>query len=143
MPFVCKICEKCPSSHSLVKIDENEEQVIFYTCPANATNNETAGIVDHYNGVLGELGGKKWIWVLDLKDFKMQNFLEIGNGVALAKLISEKYSHHLQKIIIVNPNSYTSTIIKLIKPFLNARMRSMIVISEKPSDTNVSLSSIF
>ena len=88
MPFVCKICEKCPSSHSLVKIDENEEQVIFYTCPANATNNETAGIVDHYNGVLGELGGKKWIWVLDLKDFKMQNFLEIGNGVVKKGTIS-------------------------------------------------------
>ena len=132
MPFVCKICEKCPTSHSLVKFDENEEQIIYYTCPSNATNNNTNGIVAHYDGVLGELGGKKWIWILDLKGFKMQNFIEIGNGVALAKLISEKYSDHLQKIIVVNPNSFTSAIFNLVNPFLNQKVRNIVVFSRQP-----------
>jgi len=132
MPFICKICQQCPNSHSLVKLDENEEQIIYYTCPSTATNNNTAGIVSHYDGVLGELGGKKWIWVLDLKGFKMKNFMEIGNGVALAKLINTKYSEHLQKIIVVNPNSFTSAIFNIVNPFLGEKVRNMVVFSNQP-----------
>ena len=143
MPFICKICEKCPNSHSLVKYEETSERIIYYTCPANATNNETTGIVNHYNGVLGEMGNKDWIWILDLKGFGMHNFLEIGNAVALAKLITEKYSEHLQKIIVVNPNSFTSTIFNIISPFLSERVRSIVVFSDKSSESSSSLSSSF
>jgi len=132
MPFICKICEKCPTSHSLVTLDETEEQNIYYTCPSSATNNNTAGIVAHYDGVLGELNGKKWIWVLDLKGFKMQNFMEIGNGIALSKLINTKYSEHLQKIIVVNPNSFTSAIFNMVKPFLSERVQSLVIFSNQP-----------
>jgi hypothetical protein len=136
MPFVCKICEKCPNSHSLLKYEETSERIIYYTCPANATNNETTGIVNHYNGVLGEMGNKNWIWILDLKGFGMQNFLEIGNGIALAKLITEKYSNHLQNIIVVNPNSFTSTIFNIIRPFLSERVRNMVVFSHQLKEKN-------
>jgi hypothetical protein len=132
MPFVCKICENCPNSHSLVKFSETEEQVIYYTCPSQATNNETAGIIDHYNGVLGELGCKKWIWLLDLKGFKMKHFMEMGNAIALAKLITEKYSEHLEKIIVVHPNMYTSAIFNLVKTFLSEKVRNMVVFSKQP-----------
>ena len=49
MPFVCKICEKCPTSHSLVKFDENEEQIIYYTCPSNTSENYNSDeIIHHY-----------------------------------------------------------------------------------------------
>jgi hypothetical protein len=132
MPFICKICEKCPTSHSLVTLDETEEQNIYYTCPSSATNNNTAGIVAHYDGILGELNGKKWIWVLDLKGFKMKNYLEIGNGIALSKLITEKYSRNLQKIIVVNPNMYTSAIFNMVKPFLSERVQSLVIFSNQP-----------
>ena len=131
MPFICKICEKCPTSHSLVKYEETPERIIYYTCPSNATNNETTGILDHYNGVLGEINGKKWIWVLDLKGFGMKNFMEICNGIELAKLITEKYSEHLEKIIIINQNSFTATIYGIVKPFLNKRVQSLVIFSDK------------
>ena len=139
MPFVCKICEKCPTSHSLVKYDETSERIIYYTCPSIATNNETAGIIEHYNGVLGEMGNKNWIWILDLKGFGMKNFLDINNSVALVKLITEKYSTYLEKIIIINTNSYTSTIFNFVKPFLNKRVRQIITFSNEPSESNVAL----
>jgi hypothetical protein len=143
MPFVCKICEKCPTSHSLVKYNETSERIIYYTCPSIATNNETTGIIEHYDGVLGEMGNKNWIWILDLKGFGMKNFLEFENGIALAKLITEKYSNHLQKIIVINPNSYTSAIFNLVKPFLNKRVRSIITFSNELSESNVALASSF
>jgi hypothetical protein len=143
MPFVCKICEKCPTSHSLVKINETEEQIIYYTCPANATNNETKGIIEHYDGLLGELNGKSWIWILDFKGFGLKNFMDIGNGIGLAQLISEKYSTNLQKIYVINTNSYTSTIFDIVSPFLSKSVRSMVVFSEKSTESNESLSSSF
>jgi hypothetical protein len=143
MPFVCKICEKCPNSHSLVKFSETDEQVIYYTCPANATNNETKGIIEHYEGLLSELNGKNWIWILDLKGFEMKHFFEINNAVTLAKLITEKYSTNLQKIHVINTNSYTTTIFGIVQPFLNKRVRSMVVFSEKSSESKASLISSF
>jgi hypothetical protein len=62
----------------------------------------------------------------------MQNFMEIGNGVALAKLINTKYSEHLQKIIVVNPNSFTSAIFNIVNPFLGEKVRNMVVFSNQP-----------
>lgn len=131
MPFVCKICEKCPTSHSLLKFDETPERIVYYTCPSKATNNETSGIVNHYNGVLSEMNGKDWIWVLDFTGFGINNFLEISNGIALAKLITEKYSENLQKIIIINQNSFSEAIYGIVKPFLNERVQKLVVFSDK------------
>jgi hypothetical protein len=133
MSFICKICEKCPTSHSLIKYEENNDYVVYYTCPSEAINNETNGIIYHYNGVLSELNGKNWVWVLDLKKFGIKNFMEIGNGIALAKLITEKYSEHLQKIIVINSNMYTSAIFNIISPFLSERVRNMVVFSDNNS----------
>jgi len=126
MGFICKICENCPNSHSLVKYEETPEHIVYYTCPSSATNNEINGILTHYDGFLGEMKDKNWIWILDLKDFSMKNFLEIGNTISIVKLINEKYSVNLQKIIVINTNSYTSTIYNIIKPVLNERMRSLV-----------------
>ena len=126
MVFKCKICEKNPSSHSLIKYEETSENVVYYTCASSATNNEINGILIHYDGVLGETKDKYWIWILDLKGFSMKNFLEIGNTISIIKLISDKYSENLQKIIVMNTNSYTSAIYNIIKPVLNERMRSLV-----------------
>jgi len=129
MVFICKICEKCPNSHSLVKYEETENRIIYYTCPSEAKNNETNGILYHYNGELGEINGKNWIWILDLKNFSIKHFMEVSNGIALAKLITEKYSEHLQNIIVINSNIYTTTIFNIISPFLTEKVRNMVVFS--------------
>jgi len=132
MPFICKICEKCPTSHSLVKFEETPERIIYYTCPSSATNNETDGIIQHYDGVLSEMNGKDWIWILDLNGFGMKNFMEIGNGIALARLITEKFSEHLQKIIVINQNAFTSAIYAIVKPFLSESVQKLVVFPPFP-----------
>ena len=126
MVFICKICEKCPNSHSLVKYEETNDYIVYYTCPSNATNNEIEGILTHYDGVLQEIKDKNWIWILDLKEFSIKHFLEIGNTISIVKLINEKYSVNLQKIIVINTNSYTSNMYNLVKPFFNTRLQSLI-----------------
>jgi hypothetical protein len=132
MPFICKICEKCPTSHSLVKFEETPERIVYYTRPSNATNNETDGIIQHYDGVLSEMNGKDWIWILDLNGFGMKNFMEIGNGIALARLITEKFSEHLQKIIVINQNAFTNAIYAIVKPFLSESVQKLVVFPPFP-----------
>ena len=139
MTFVCSICEKCPNSHSLIKYQENEEHNVYYTCPSNATNNDTNAILYHFDGVLGENKNKKWVWVLDLKGFRMKQFLEIENTICIIKLINEKYSGTLEKIIIINSNSAASMMYKLVKPFLNKKMKSLIVFQDSETSSEKSI----
>jgi hypothetical protein len=131
MVFLCKICEKCPNSHSLIKFQETNDIIFYYTSPSTALDNNIEGILYHYNGVLSEKINKNWIWVLDLKNYGMKEMLEINNTIAIVNLIKEKYSTNLQKIVVINTNSYTKTIYKIIKPFLNKRMQNMVYFSQE------------
>jgi hypothetical protein len=115
-----------------VKFEETPERIIYYTRPSSATNNETDGIIQHYDGVLSEMNGKDWIWILDLNGFGMKNFMEIGNGIALARLITEKFSEHLQKIIVINQNAFTSAIYAIVKPFLSESVQKLVVFPPFP-----------
>jgi hypothetical protein len=132
MSFVCDICEKISNSHSFIKFDETVERVVYYTCPSKATNNKIDGILKHIDGFLRETKDKHWIWILDLKGFSMKQFLEI-NTISIVKLINDKYSEKLQKIIIINTSSYACKIVKIIKPFFNKRIQSIISFSSNLS----------
>lgn len=131
MVFVCKICQDCPNSHSLIKFEENKERIIYYTCPKKALDNRIEGILYHYDGVLSEIKDKDWIWILDLNEYGIKEMLEINNTIAIVSLIKEKYSKTLQKIIVINTNSYTQTLYNVIKPFLNKRMKEIVYFSKE------------
>ena len=64
---------------------------------------DTEGILTHYEGVLSEIPeDKDWIWIFDSFDFTLKHYLQIDVGIGLAKLITNKFSHNLKKIIISN-----------------------------------------
>ena len=44
------------------------------------------------------------------------------------KLITNKYSDSLEKILIINKNIYINTLIGLIYPFLNATIKNKITV---------------
>lgn len=130
MPFICEDCQKDPTSHSLKNLglsDFNGKEVTyFYTCPAKATKyNDSDGIIKHYNGVLSE-NKTDWIWILDGEGFGAKHLLEINVGIQLSKLITQKYSHNLKKIIVINPSYNIKLIFNLLSPFLTPYIRSLI-----------------
>jgi len=77
MVFVCEICKNNPNSHSFTKINEDENKICYYTHPKEAQNNKTEGIIYHINGELSELQNKKWIWILNIKDFDYMIYLKL------------------------------------------------------------------
>ena len=128
MSFVCKICEEDPTSHSLKNMGTHDNITYFYTCPAKATKYaDTEGIIEHYDGVLSENVGK-WTWIFDCKDFNTKHLLEINVGIQLAKLITNKFSHNLEQIIIINRTWHVKIVLEFVYPFLNNHMKSIITI---------------
>jgi hypothetical protein len=131
MGYICPLCELLPSSHSLTKVLERKEIIYYYTCPSQAIlYYDVKGIVNHYDGVLSEMSeNKEWIWIFDSLGFGLKHATQINVAVELAKLISNKFSKNLKKIIIINPTLYITITHKMIMPFLNNKVRDIIEIN--------------
>jgi hypothetical protein len=128
MVYNCPLCLLDPLSHSLTNFLEKDNTYYFYTCPSKAKLYfDTTSIINHYNGVLSEIPeNKKWIWVFDGMGFGLKHLLQIEVAIELSKLISSKFSKNLEKIIIINPSGYISSVYNIIRPFLNNKITSII-----------------
>ena len=131
MPYVCPICNILSSSHSLTNMLETNEIIYYYTCPSKAIlYNDVHGIINHYDGVLSEIPeNKEWVWIFDGLNFGFIHVIETSVAIELAKLISNKFSKNLKKIIIINPTIYIKIIHDLLMPFLNNKLKSIIEIN--------------
>jgi hypothetical protein len=124
MTYVCPICAINPGSHSLIKIYE-KDIIYYYTCPSKAKKyNDTLGIINHYEGVLGEIN-EPWVWVFDGEGFDFEHSLQIDLGIKLAGVISH-HSNNLEKILIINATSYVYAIYTVLYPFMNNKMKQII-----------------
>jgi hypothetical protein len=131
MKYICPLCKILPSSHSLTKIVEKKGIIYYYTCPSQAIlYYDVKGIVDHYDGVLSEIPeNKEWVWVFDSFGFSFIHAIQTNVAIELAKLISNKFSKNLKKIIIINPTIYITITHKMIMPFLSNKVRDIIEIN--------------
>lgn len=138
MVYICPLCSIDPSNHSLIKVNETEDTIIFYSCPSQAKLYfDCEGIINHYDGILSEISkNKKWIWIFDSLDFNFNHFIQINVGIQLAKLITNKFSDNLLKIIIINPTIYISLTYNLLKPFLNNKINQLIIFDNKHKNIN-------
>jgi len=133
MPYICPQCQVLPSSHSLTKVLETKELIYYYTCPSQALlYYDAKGIINHYDGVLSEMSeNKEWVWIFDSLDFSFSHAIQINVAIELAKLITNKFSKNLKKIIIINPTFYITTTYLLVMPFLNNKIKDIIELNYK------------
>ena len=131
MKYICPICQLKPSSHSLINVLETEELIYYYTCPAQAIlYDDVHGIIKHYDGVLSEMPeNKEWVWIFDSLGFSLIHAMQVNVAIELAKLISNKFSKNLKKIIIINLTFYITITHKLIMPFLHNKVKDIIEIN--------------
>ena len=131
MTYTCPLCKLRPFSHSLTKLLEKKGIIYYYTCPSQAIlYYDVEGIINHYDGVLSEIPeNKDWIWIFDSLGFGLIHALQTNVAIGIAKLISNKFSKNLKKIIIINPTFYITMTHKVIMPFLNETVRNMIEIN--------------
>ena len=131
MEYTCPLCKLVPSSHSLTKLLEKKGIIYYYTCPSQAIlYYDVKSIINHYDGVLSEIPeNKEWVWIFDSLGFSIIHAIEINVAIELAKLISNKFSKNLKKIIIINPTFYITITHKMIFAFLNNKVRDIIEIN--------------
>ena len=131
MEYTCPLCKLVPSSHSLTKLLEKKGIIYYYTCPSQAIlYYDVEGIINHYDGVLSEMPeDKERVWIFDSIGFSLIHAMQINVAIELAKLISNKFSKNLKKIIIINPTLYIKITHKMIMPFLNNKVRDIIEIN--------------
>ena len=131
MPYTCPLCKLMPSSHSLTKLLEKKGIIYYYTCPSQAIlYYDVEGIINHYNGVLSEIPeNKEWVWIFDSLGFTLKHAMQTNVAIELAKLISNKFSKNLKKIIIINPTFYITMTHKMLMPFLSETVRNTIEIN--------------
>jgi len=128
MTYVCPLCKILPSSHSLTKLSERKGIQYYYTCPSQALlYYDVVGILKHYDGVLSEIPeNKEWVWIFDSMGFGIIHAMQTKVGIELAKLISNKFSKNLRKIIIINPTLYITLTHKFLMPFLSSKLKDII-----------------
>jgi hypothetical protein len=131
MSYECPLCKLQPFSHSLTKLSEKKGIIYYYTCPSQATlYYDAKSIIDHYDGELSEMPeNREWIWIFDSLDFTLKHAIQTNVAVELAKLISNKFSKNLKKIIIINPTFYIKITHKILIPFLNEKVKNIIEIN--------------
>jgi hypothetical protein len=134
MSYFCPLCKLDPMNHSFKKIFEKDNCIYFYTKPSDAKLYfDKTGIINHYEGMLNETINNhcKWIWIFDSCGFGLKHSLQTDVAIGLAKLISSKFSENLEKIVIINSNTYIWSIYKIIYPFLNYKIKSIVIFDEK------------
>jgi len=129
-PHICPMCAIEPTSHSLSKIRETNGTAIYYTAPAKATSLEREGVLKHYDLVLGE-NKMPWIWIFDCKDYPLSHALDFQTAIELAKLINNKYTDNLVKIVIINSTTFIWVVIKTISMFVSEETQKKIHVSDK------------
>jgi len=140
MSYICPLCKIQPLSHSLTNISEKNDIIYYYTCPSQAIlYYDVESILNHYDGVLSEIPkDKKWIWIFDSFNFNLTHALQINVAIEITKLISNKFSANLNKIIIINPTFYIKMTYNVVMPFLNETLKNIIEINyEKTTSDEV------
>ena len=127
--YECPVCVRDPTSHSLKQVIPG----VFYTKPAEATKYwDKDGIIEHYDGVLGAHEGS-WKWIFDADGFSMKHMFEVDVAIGIARLITQKYSTHLQEIQIINPSWVVTMTLHIVRPFLSKRVLDLIKFSKAHS----------
>lgn len=128
--YECPICKITPMSHSFDILKEDENQIIFYSCPSQSiTPHDHDGIVNHYKGHLESKGGKKWVWLIDGVGFKTTH-INVKINLSLIKLLDE-HEPFLNKIIIFNSSKTLQNAVALAWPFVSKKMKQKICIDNK------------
>ena len=128
MSYICPLCKLQPLSHSLRKLTEKNGIIYYYTCPSQAIlYYDVEGNLNHYDGVLSEIPKEKeWIWIFDGLDFNLTHALQINVAIEIAKLITNKFSTNLKKVIVINPTFYITMTHNVVIPFLNENIQNII-----------------
>ena len=133
MKDICLKCYNNPNAHSFKILNiNNYNKTVFYTCPGDAEDYaDYDGILLHYENMLKFNKNKDWIWVFNCNGLQIKHSREFNTAKGVATLISEKYLHNIKQIYVINSNFVLNIILNIVWPFLNDKIKSLIITTDK------------
>ena len=128
--MTCPLCASIPDSHSFVPFGSVGNTALFYTAPARAkdvkeSNEKIVNFKKHLDTAKGP-----WIWVFDCGGMTMKHCNSMNFMVALAKILAAEHEDKLKKMIILRPNTWMKTTIKLLKGMIKTGLLGKIHLVE-------------
>jgi hypothetical protein len=109
---------------------------VLYTAPSRVDNIETEDQLQGLFALVNAQKQKKWLWILDLKDMSYAKCMSISFTGRLITLLKEDHAESLQRIWIMNMNSWAQMILSL---FATTKVR---ILSDEPLDLLANMKSI-
>jgi hypothetical protein len=129
MVHSCPVCIMEPLSHSFTLYQNIEHINIYYSRPSSIADRNTEGMMNHIHGMLSENADMKWVWVVDFTGFSLKDMLYVGMYIKLVQMIcDDTQGTYLRKIVIINHNFFTNSLLKIMYPFVSKRMRDVVMI---------------
>lgn len=118
MNKICKICNKNIKAHSFSHLGVYDtNSYIFYSKISDAElYDDYPGVLSHFNNYLNIINPDKWIWIIDYNSFGIKHYFNFRVNIGLAKLI--KKFGKIDKIIIINSNTFFYNTLNILKPLL-------------------------
>jgi len=99
---------------------------VLYTAPSRVDNIETEDQLQGLFALVNAQKQRKWLWILDLKDMSISKCMSISFTGRLISLLKEDHATALQRIWIMNMNSWAQMILSL---FATTKVR---ILSDEP-----------
>jgi len=109
----------------------DSSKVTYYSYLAKSQLEGYENVYKHFEKLLLIIEQKKWLWIIDGKDYKILNGTIESNFdlKCIRKLMQmmEMYYTSLENIIIINPSLNLKQILSLVYPFLNSDLKKKII----------------
>jgi len=126
----CPLCASVPDSHSFVPFGSVGNNALFYTSPARAKDiKESQEKIVNFKKHLDTAKGP-WIWVFDCGGMTMKHCNSMNFMLALAKILAAEHEDKLQKMIVLRPNTWIKTTLKLLKGMIKTGLLGKIKLVE-------------
>jgi hypothetical protein len=114
--MACPRCKEVPDAHSFTYCGKIDNIYYYYSSAAKSRDyKETPETLGNYIMHTNLAKGKQWVWIIDCKGIKMNQYPSLSLVSKMTKYLKEEHQDFLTMIYIVHPNTWIKNSIKLWK----------------------------
>ena len=129
----CETCLAVPGSHCIVPIGRTRGgHPVVWGCPARGRSSDGPSTVAHIIATLEHvlsqpLSAAQWCWTVDFSHFSWREATQVSIALGFARVLPHHYPERLYRIVMINPPSLFGMLMKVMRPWLDARTLSKLV----------------
>jgi len=137
----CPRCATNPAAHNFFELGKLGETDVLYCAPAKAIESkETSESFSYFVSHLEAVQGKPWIFLVDCKGMKLRHTYSLSLTKQIMRVMNEDHESTLQKVILLNPNTWTRAFLTIIQPFLRKTFSKKLKMLQTEMDLFLELS---